>query len=163
MKTLSLLLCVLCFAVPCFAQTFTLNAVSNCPDLATGFQIPLIAGTYNIEYVSGAWSPIANDAIYGGYAWSSRVTIYSYGAALGGVIGSPAVPGLYQSPELAEAAARGMYVLLLPFSGVVSFYLSETLNNFNSCGDNRGSVTLRFVWPLPVHPTTWGAVKALYQ
>jgi hypothetical protein len=162
-KTLSLVVCVLCFAVPCFAQTFTLNAVSNCPDLPAGYQIALIAGTYNIEYVSGAWSPIANDAIYGGYAWSSRVNVYVYSTLQSGIIGSPAIPGLYQSPELAEAAAKGTYVLLLPFSGVVSFYLSETINNFNNCGDNRGSVTLKFVFPLATEGSTWGAIKALYR
>jgi hypothetical protein len=154
---------LLLLAVPCLAQTIVLNATTNCPDFPDGYNIHLPQGTYDIEYVSGAWSPIPSDEIYGGYAWSSRVHLYVYATAQSGVIGSPATPGLYQSPELAEAAAKGIYVLIIPRNTIVSFWLEETVNSFNDCSDNRGSVTLRFVSPLANEATTWGRIKSLYR
>jgi hypothetical protein len=161
MRTLALVLLILSAAVPCFAQTFTISPVSNCPDLPDGFSLGLGPGTYNIEYVSGAWSPISDDALYGGYAWASHIRIYIYATGQSGYIGTPYT--LYQSPQLAEAAAKGIYILIIPTNTIVSFWLPEVVNNFNDCSDNRGSVTLRFIAPLAVRPTTWGAVKALYQ
>jgi hypothetical protein len=152
--------CFFSLALPCHAQTFVLNGVSNCPGLAEAYNVALTGGTYNIQWVSGSWSPISDDAIYGGFAWSARVKVYIYSSALGGTIGVAGPPDLYSSPELAEAAARGTYVLVVPTNSTVAFYLDEL---FGSCSDNRGSVTLRFVSPLTTEPSTWGAVKALYR
>ncbi|HKW14388.1 MAG TPA: hypothetical protein VJS69_07885 [Candidatus Krumholzibacteria bacterium] len=120
-------------------------------------------GTYFIEYVSGAWSPIPTDDIYGGYAWESRIYLYVYATAQNGTFGSPELPGYYQSQEEAEAAAQGIYTLIIPTNTVVSFWLHEVVNPFNDCSDNRGSVTLRFVSPLATQPTTWGRIKSLYR
>ena len=161
MRILALVLLILSAAVPGFAQTFTLSAVSNCPDLPDGVALALGPGTYNIEYVSGAWSPVADDALYLRHTWSSHVRIYVYATGQSGYLGTPY--SLYQSPQLAEAAARGIYVLIIPTNTIVSFWLPEIVNNFNDCSDNRGSVTLRFVQPLAVEPATWGAIKALYR
>jgi hypothetical protein len=151
---------LLCLAVPCLAQTFTLDPTNNCPEFTEGYSVQLAHGTYNIEYVSGAWSPIPRDEIFGGYAWEGRVNVYVYANGLSGVFG-PATN--YLSPELAEAASKGIYTLIIPTNTVVSFWLAELVNPFNDCSDNRGSVTLRFVSPLATAPTTWGAVKALYR
>lgn len=152
--------CFLSFAFPSHAQTFVLDGVSNCPGLSEAHNVALSEGTYNIEWVSGSWSPISNDAEYGGFAWSARVRVYIYSSGLGGTIGVPGPPDLYTSPDLAEAAARGTYVLVVPTNSTVGFYLDEL---FGSCSDNRGSVTLRFVSPLATKARTWGAVKALYR
>jgi hypothetical protein len=162
MRVLALFLLILLAAVPCFPQTFTIDAVSNCWDLPDGVALALGPGTYHIEYVSGAWSPISDDALYLGYAWSSHVRIYVYATGQSGYIGTPYTT-LYQSPQLAEAAARGIYTLIIPTNTIVSFWFPEVVNNFNDCSDNRGSVTLRFVQPLAVEPATWGAIKALYR
>jgi len=162
-KTIAIIVGLLCTSVPCFAQTFSVDPVTNCPGLGSGKQYLLLGQTYYIEYVSGAWSPVADDSQQGGFTWESRITWYDYGTTQSGVIGSPAFPGFYQTPAQAEAAALGVY----PIQGhgtVVEFYCAETSSSSDNCADNRGSVTLRFVsGPLPVHPTTWGAVKALYQ
>ncbi len=157
----ALVLLMLAAVVPCFAQTFTIDSIANCPDLTEGYAIGLPQGTYNIEYVSGAWSPIPDDALYGGYAWASHVNIYVYTTGQSGFIGTPYQ--LFQSPELAEAAAKGVYTLVITRNTIVAFWLPEVVSSFNNCSDNRGSVTLRFVTPLAVQQTTWGAVKALYQ
>lgn len=90
----------------------------------------------------------------------SRVLIYVYTTGQSGTIG---FDRFYQTPQEAEAAAKGLYVLIIPRNTIVSFWIPELVNPFNDCNDNRGSVTLRFVMPLPVHPTTWGAVKELYH
>jgi hypothetical protein len=160
---LCLIVSLLAVATPCLSQTFTLDPVRNCPGLGDAFQIPLFAGTYHIEYVSGAWSPVGSDDIYAHHTWSSRVWVNVYANATMGVIGSPDNPGLYETPELAEAAARGVYVLVVPLNSLVAFWLNEVVNPFTDCNDNRGSVTLRFVNPLATEPTTWSAVKALYR
>lgn len=160
MRTLALVLLMLSASVPCFAQSFTLDATTNCPDLPDGYGIHLAAGTYNIEYVSGAYSWWPDDGFNIGYAWMSRVLIYVYTTGQSGTIG---FDRFYQTPQEAEAAARGLYVLIIPRNTIVSFWIPELVNPFNDCSDNRGSVTLRFVMPLAVQPTTWGAVKALYQ
>ena len=163
MKIIAIIVGLLCVWVPCGAQTFTLNPVTNCPGLGSGTQYVLLGQSYYIEYVSGAWSPLADDSQQGGFTWESRIAWYDYGTGQTGVIGSPASPGFYQTPEQAEAAALGIYVLQGPGT-VVEFYCAETGPSSQVCGDNRGSVTLRFVaGPLPVRPTTWGAVKALSQ
>lgn len=151
---------LLSLAFPCHAQTFVLNGVSNCPDLSGAHNVVLTGGTYNIEWVSGSWSPISNDAEYGGFAWSARVRVYIYSSGVGGIIGAVGPPDLYTSPELAEAAARGTYVLVVPNNSTVAFYLDEL---YGSCSDNRGAVTLRFVSPLATEASTWGAIKALYR
>jgi hypothetical protein len=160
MRILALVLLILLAAVPGFAQTFILSPVSNCPDLPDGYAIALPQGTYNIEYVSGAYSLFADDGINGGYVWASRVFIYVYTTGQSGSIG---VFQYYQTPQLAEAAAKGIYTLIIPRNTIVSFWIPETVNPFNDCNDNRGSVTLRFVQPLAVEPATWGAIKALYR
>lgn len=162
MKTIAIILVLLCLSVPCLAQTFTLDAVANCPGLGYSKNFVLLSQTYNIEWVSGAWSPLSDDSQQGGFTWESRVTYYDYGTGQTGVIGSPASPGFYTTPQQAEAAALGIYAIQ-GHGSVVSFYLSEVGPSAEICGDNRGSVTLRFVSPVPTRPTTWGAVKALYQ
>lgn len=163
MKTIAIVIGLLCVSIPCFAQTFTLDPVGNCPGLGSGKTYVLLGQTYYIEYVSGAWSPLADDSQQGGFTWESRVTWYDYGTGQSGVIGSPAIPGFYPTPAQAEAAALGVYSLQ-GHGTVVEFYLAESGSSSGVCADNRGSVTLRFVaGPLPVRPTTWGAVKALYQ
>jgi hypothetical protein len=151
--------CFLSLAFPSHAQTFILNGVSNCPDLSGAHNVVLTKGAYNIEWVSGSWSPISNDAEFGGFAWSARVRVYVYASGIGGTIGAAGPPDLYTSPELAEAAARGTYVVIVPTNSTVAFYLAD----FGSCSDNRGSVTLKFVTPLATEARTWGAVKALFR
>ena len=163
MKLFTVAAASLLIAVPVFGQTFTLYATSNCPDLTEGVSLHLSKGTYNIEYVSGAWSPVASDDFYGGHSWESRLNLYVYATGQSGVIGSPELPGYYPSPAEAEAAAQGIYTLIIPANTVVSFWLPEVVNPFNDCSDNRGWVTLRFVSPLAIEPTTWGAIKALYR
>jgi len=117
MRILALVLLILSAAVPGFAQTFTLSAVSNCPDLPDGVALALGRGTYNIEYVSGAWSRVADDELYLRHTWSSHVRIYVYATGQSGYIGTPY--SLYESPQLAEAAARGIYVLIIPTNTIV--------------------------------------------
>lgn len=162
MKTIATILVLLCVSVPCFAQTFTLDPVANCPGLGSGKTFLLLGQTYYIEYVSGAWSPVADDSQQGGFTWESRIAWYDYGTTQTGFIGSPAVPAFYQTPQAAEAAAIGIYPIV-GHGTVVEFYCAEASSSSENCADNRGSVTLRFVAPVPVRPTTWGAVKALYQ
>lgn len=163
MKSLVLAVVAVCFlfvAFPCQAQTFVLNGVSNCPGLSEARNFALFGGTYNIEWVSGSWSPVSTDAAYAGFAWSARVKVFIYSNNTGGIIGVAGPPDLYTSPELAEAAARGTYVVVVSSSSTVAFYLDEL---FGDCSDNRGSVTLKFVSPLAVEASTWGAIKALYR
>lgn len=160
MRTVALVLLILSASVPCFAQTFTLDATTHCPDLPDGYGFSLGEGTYHIEFVSGAYSLWANDGINFGYVWLSRVYVYVYTTGQSGIIGANSI---YQTPQEAEAASKGIYILIIPRNTVVSFWIPELVNPFNDCSDNRGSVTLRFVMPLAVQPATWGAVKALYH
>ena len=162
-RTFALAAALLLFAVPAFSQTFVLDATSNCPDLPDGFSMHLSKGTYSIEYVSGAWSPFPSDDFFGGYAWESRIYLYVYATAQSGTMGSPELPGYYQSRDEAEAAAQGIYTLIISTNTIVSFWLREVVNPFNDCSDNRGSVTLRFVSPLSTQPSTWGRIKSLYR
>ena len=159
MRTIAIVLGLLCISATSFAQTFTLDPVGNCPGLGSGKTFLLLGQTYYIEYVSGAWSPVADDSQQGGFTWESRIAWYDYGTAQSGFIG---LPGFYQTPQQAEAAALGIYTIQ-GHGSVVEFYCAETGSSSEICADNRGSVTLRFVAPVPTRPTTWGAVKALYQ
>lgn len=163
MKNLLAFVFSLCLAVPCGAQTFTIDPVTNCWDFVDGQTLVLAAGTYHIEWVSGAMSPFPDDTFQGGYVWQSHVDVYVYSTAQYGVIGSPLNPGFYTSFEEAEAAAQGTYVLILPSNTVVAFYYSEVSFDIGRCLNNRGSATLRFVQPLTTETTTWGKVKALYR
>jgi hypothetical protein len=153
---------LLSITAPAFAQTFTLNAVNNCPGLGYSVNFGLTGPyTYHIQYVSGAWSPVPDDSYYGGFTWSGRVSYYDYATGQYGALGAPNT--LYTSPTLAEAAAQNVYALPHPLSGTVSFFLEELGPNADVCNDNRGSVTLKFVFPVATEPTTWGRIKALYR
>jgi hypothetical protein len=162
MRIALLVALVCCLSItPCFAQTFTLNAVSNCPGLGYTVNFGLTGPfTYHIEYVSGAWSPVADDSQFGGFAWTGKISWYQYGS---GQYGSFGPTTFYTSAAGAEAAAQGVYPLTVPFSGTVSFFLEEVGPSAEVCNDNRGSVTLKFVFPVATEPTTWGRIKALYR
>jgi hypothetical protein len=157
------LVSLLLVALPCRAQTFTVGPITHCPHYTDGYTISLVAGTYHVEWVSGAWSPFPDDTYQGGFAWKSQVEVYVYSTATGGTIGAPASPGWYPTYAAAEGAALGLYTLTLPSNSVVAFHLMEIGNDPLRCGDNRGSVTLRLVEPLRTEQATWGAIKALYR
>lgn len=149
MKLFILTVGLLCAAIPCSAQSFTLDAVAECPGLGNSYDVVLLGKTYYIQFDSGAWSPVANDAEYGGYAWTSKVTYYDYGTGQTGTLGGS---GYYTSPEEAELAAQGIF----PIEGhgsTVSFYFDEPGFNTEVCANNRGSVTLEFVTPSGVGDT----------
>ena len=149
MKTALITICLLCVAAPGFAQTFTLDAVTNCPGLGYSHDVVLLAKTYYIEWVSGAWSPVSDDSQFGGHAWEGEVTYYDYGTGQTGTLGAP---GLFTSTQEAETAALGIY----PIQGhgsVVSFYLHEVGPTAEVCADNRGAVTLQFITPTGVGDT----------
>jgi len=151
MRTLLLVAVVvllLSIAVPCVAQTFTLDPVTNCPGLGYSVNIGLTGPfTYHIQYVSGAWSPVPDDSYYGGFTWSGKISWYQYGS---GQYGSFGPTTYYTSAADAEAASQNVYTLVVPNSGAVSFYLEELGPTAAVCNDNRGSVTLKFVFPTPV-------------
>ena len=146
MKLFALITCLLCAAVPCVAQTFTLDAVTNCPGLGYGHDVVLLSQTYYIQWVSGAWSPLSDDSQQGGLTWEAKVTYYDYGNGQTGVIGATTPPGFYATAVDAEAAALGIYPIQ-GHGGVVSFYLEEPGYTPEVCTDNRGSVTLQFITP----------------
>jgi hypothetical protein len=153
MRILAIAVCLLSITVPGFTQTFTLDAVSTCPGLGDSQNYLLLGQTYYVEWVSGSWSPFPDESYQGGYTWESTVSYYDYGTGQTGVIGSP-VPGFYQTPQEAEAAARGIYPIV-GHGTVVSFYMKEVGPSSDVCDDNRGSVTLRFIQPTPVEtPST---------
>lgn len=161
MRYLTLVACILSLAVPCFAQTFVLDPVVNCPGLGLGVKWGLVGPyTFHIEYVSGAWSPVPDDSYYGGFTWSSRVHYHIYANASTGTLGGPAI--YYQTAAEAESAGQGVYHITVPSGGAVEFFVEE-LGPIGTCGDNRGLITLKFVWPVPTEATTWGAIKALYR
>jgi len=140
---------LVCAAIPCGAQSITLDAVASCPGLGNSYDVVLLAKTYYIQFESGAWSPVADDAEYGGHAWSSTVTYFDYGTGQTSTLGGT---GLYTSPGEAELAAQGVF----PIQGhgsVVSFYFNEPGFTTEVCADNRGSVTLEFVTPTGVGDT----------
>lgn len=159
MRTVIALVCLLVLALPCAAQTILIDSRSNCRDFVDGFTLSLGKGTYQIEWVSGALSPFPDDTYQAGYAWQSELRLYVYSTAQSGTIGAPS---WYTSFELAEAAAKGIYILAIPSNTVVSFYFYEGYDVEN-CTNNRGSVTLKIDPALATHTTTWGKVKALYR
>jgi hypothetical protein len=161
MKTLAIALCVLLLSAPVFAQTFTLDAVSNCPGLGYGHNVLLLAQTYHIEWVSGSWSPVGDDSQLPGFAWEGQISYYDYATGLTNNLGATS-PGYYATPAIAEAAAQGIYTIQ-GHGSVVTFFMQETGPTADVCADNRGSVTLRFVEPLATQPTTWGRIKSLYR
>lgn len=160
MRTLLALCFILVVAVPCSAQTFTVNPVTHCPGYSQGYNISLFAGTYHIEYVSGAYSVFPDDSYQGGFVWQSQVQVYIFGNAQSATIGAA---GLFTTAAAAEAAAQGIYTLVVPVNSVVDFYVSDLSFESAGCGNNRGSVTLKFVEPVKTEPTTWGKIKALYR
>jgi hypothetical protein len=162
MRTVIAVVALLALAVPCSAQTITLDSVTNCWDFVDGQTLSLAAGAHYIEWVSGALSPFPDDTYQGGYVWQSTIDVYVYSTAQYGTIGAPS-PGWHTSFSLAETAARGIYVLVLPSNSVVAFYFPEISYDIERCLDNRGSVTLRFVQPLKTETSTWGKIKALYR
>ena len=161
MKTL-LFLYLLAVAIPCAAQTFTVNAVSNCPGIGQATNFSLQPGTYHIEWLSGALSPYADDSGGGGLSWQSWVDVYIYATAQTTTIGSTS-PGLHATFAAAEADGQGLHTLVVSAPSVVAFYLGEIGPFIDRCEDNRGSVTLRFTVPLRTEPSTWGKIKALYR
>ena len=162
MKTLLVFLSILAVAIPCAAQTFTVNAVSNCPGLGQATNVGLKQGTYHIEWVSGALSWYPDDSGGGGYSWQSYVDVYFYATAQTTTLGATS-PALHQTFAAAEAAAQNIYTLNVPANGTVAFYLGEVSPFIDRCTDNRGTVTLRFASPVRTEPSTWGKIKALYR
>lgn len=152
MKALLLTVAAVCFAsfaIPCSGQTFTIDPVTNCPGVGSGHNIGLVGPfTYHIKWVSGAYSTVPDDSLYGGHTWGARVHYYMYASGQYGSFGD-AANTLYPSEAEAEAAAQGVYALDVPLSGTVEFYIEE-LGTPGVCADNRGSITLQFVTPTPV-------------
>jgi hypothetical protein len=151
--------CLLSFAVPCFAETILVDSRNNCRDFVDGLTISLPQGTYQVEWVSGALSPFPDDTYQAGYVWQSQLRLYVYSTAQSGLIGAPS---WYTSFELAEAAAKGTYILVIPSNTVVSFYFYEGYDVEN-CTNNRGEVVLDINLQLATHNATWGRIKALYR
>lgn len=149
MKLFILTVGLLCAAIPCSAQSFTLDAVAACPGLGNSHDVVLLGKTYYVQFDSGAWSPVGDDAQNGGYVWSSTVTYYDYGTGETGTLGGST---LYTSPEEAGLAAQGIFVIQ-GHGSAVSFYLHESGFSTEVCEDNRGSVTLEFVTPSGVGDT----------
>lgn len=151
--------CFLSVSVPCAAQTFTLNGVAQCPGIAQGRNFALVAGTYHVEWLSGAYSWVSDDSQFGGFTWLGQARVYIYATAETLTIGDTVGPLLHATQALAEAAALGIYPIVVSANSVVNFYLPDS----GDCGDNRGTITLKFVSPLPTQGSTWGAIKALYR
>ena len=172
MKTIAIAACCVLFAVPAFAQRFTLDPVTNCPGLGYGVHIGLKGPfTYHIEYVAGAYSPFPANWYQLGYTWYSRVHYYIYASGTYGAFGSESV---FQTAAEAQAASKGVYSIFVPADGTVEFYIEEVAPVAEVCNNNRGSIKLRFAWlvatektytPLvtSTQETTWGKIKALYR
>ena len=163
MKYLLAGICLLLVSVPCVAQVteqeFLVNAASNCPGYSEGQYFAMPAGTYTIEWESGAMSPFDETFDLTDFVWQAWVHLYIYATAQSLVIGAPLTPGWYSSYELAEAAALGTYQLEVLVNSTVAFYIYD----FAGCLDNRGEILLKFVPSLATESVTWGAIKALYR
>jgi hypothetical protein len=151
MRTLLLvtIVCLLSIA-PCAAATFTLDPTSQCTGIGEAHNVALTAGTHYVDWLSGSWSPVANDADYGGYAWTAHVKVYLYATDETLTIGDVSQPGYYTSAELAEAAALGLYPIYVSTNTVAAFYIED----IGGCENNRGAVTLGIDQLTPVgdHP-----------
>ncbi len=159
-KLLPLVLFVLCLLVPGVsdAQVVVVNPASHCAAAGgshPGPTLALGAGTYMVEWTSGAYSPWSSDN-QNATPWRATVRAFIAATAEDVALGPG---GAYLTSAAAQAAANGtVWPLTLSVASNVTFHIHDT-----PCGDNRGSITLTFQAPTGTEGTSWGSVKTLFR
>jgi hypothetical protein len=149
--------CALGLPALAIAQTITLHGADDCGSISAGQTVTLPPGDHYVEWTAGAYSLWSSDGQNGGNTWIAVAQVFRHAEGDTITIGSPGT--FYPTQAAAEAAALGSYPLTVTSPGDITFWLSDG----GGCGDNRGTITLNVLMPVPVSPASWGRVKAVYR